>query len=320
MEQHLFILLFLIGVIPLILSVPRKYYLIQQERSWSDAQAYCRAMHTDLAIIKSDDNMVRLQNEAQRQQFSSSAWIGLYSDINSWRWSLGNKAVGSMTNWHAKEPNNNCGHEECGVVSMEGWWDVSCRLAYPFVCFDDSETGNQRYIYISNSMTWHEAQVYCRQYHTDLASARDTNENSVIERLTSGWTWFGLFRDSWKWVDQTNFSTISWMPGEPDNALGNENCGYLNNSQAFDAPCSDLKPFFCYSAITGKEQIVRLKVQANQDVNDPAVKMTILEQIKQKVKNHGMAKNITVKWRKQPDGMVFHKKKENTTTVGKGEL
>ncbi|KAB5518315.1 hypothetical protein PHYPO_G00164300 [Pangasianodon hypophthalmus] len=56
---------------------------------------------------------------------------------------------------------------------------------------------------------------------------------------------------------------------------------------------------------------MRMKVQSNQDVNDPAVKAAILQKIKQKLKELGIAKNTTVKWREQPDGMVFHKTKDN---------
>ncbi|XP_034166734.1 C-type mannose receptor 2-like isoform X2 [Pangasianodon hypophthalmus] len=247
MEQCLFILLFLTGVFPLVQSVPQRYYLIQQGKTWSDAQAYCRINHNDLAIIESNDNMVQLQNEAQRQQFSSSAWIGMYNEINSWRWSLGNEILGSMTDWPKGQPNNKNGHQECAAISPWGWDDRPCTFTLPFVCFDDSKADSQRYIYISNLVTWPEAQSYCRHHHTDLASARDAKENLLIQALVPEWTWFGLFRDSWKWTDQTNISTISWMSGKPDNALGNENCGYLYNSQAADAQCSDIMPFFCYS-------------------------------------------------------------------------
>ncbi|KAF5892350.1 putative C-type lectin domain family 20 member A isoform X1, partial [Clarias magur] len=109
-----------------------------------------------------------------------------------------------------------------------------------------TQTGNQRFIYISNTMTWDGAQAYCRMYYTDLASDRNASENSAIEGLLSGWTWFGLSRDGWKWADKTLFSTISWMTGKPDNALWHENCGYINNFQASDAQCSDIMPFFCY--------------------------------------------------------------------------
>ncbi|KAK2832636.1 hypothetical protein Q7C36_016098 [Tachysurus vachellii] len=252
--------------------------------------------------------MVRLQNEAQRQQFSSSAWIGLYNPVNSWRWSLGNEPVGSMR-WKPGEPNNYGGHEECGMMGFDGWEDVACNIAHPSVCCDVSTTGNQ-YIYISTRKTWLEAQAYCRQHHTDLAISKDPTEDTVIKGLISGWTLIGLFRDSWKWTDQTNFSTISWKSGKPDNALGNENCGYINNGQAADARCSDIMPFFCYSNITGKQQTLRVKVQSSEDVNDAAVMKAIMEQINQKLKDHLRTQNITVKWRKQSDGVVFHKVKE----------
>lgn len=110
-----------------------------------------------------------------------------------------------------------------------------------------NKTGNQSYIYISYARSWPDAQRYCRQYHTDLASIRNSTENSIILGLISGAIWFGLFRDTWKWTDQTTFSTISWMPGKPDNALKNEDCGYLNNGQVADAQCSAIMPFFCHS-------------------------------------------------------------------------
>lgn len=116
-----------------------------------------------------------------------------------------------------------------------------------FFILAGTQTGNSRYRYFSNSLSWYDAQIYCRQKYTDLASARDAAENSLLMGLIPGGTWFGLIRDTWKWVDKANFSTISWTSGKPDNALGNENCGYLENGQAVDAQCSDEKPFFCYS-------------------------------------------------------------------------
>lgn len=109
-----------------------------------------------------------------------------------------------------------------------------------------TQTGNNRYRYISTTLSWYKAQIYCRQHYTDLASARDATENSLILGLISGGSWFGLFRDTWKWVDKANFSTISWKAGRPNNAIAN--CGYLDNGQAVDAPCSNKMPFFCYSS------------------------------------------------------------------------
>ncbi|KAK3529398.1 hypothetical protein QTP70_031145, partial [Hemibagrus guttatus] len=304
------------GIVPLVQSVPHKYYLIQQGKTWSDAQAYCRATHTDLAIVESNEDMVRLQNEAQTQQFISSAWLGLWNDINSWRWSLGNEPLGSETFWNSIEPNNSGGNQACVTTDKWQWNDKKCTDKYPFVCFDENKIGTERFIYISNSTTWLEAQSYCRQYHTDLTSVKSVTENNIVKGLVSGNSWIGLFRDSWKWMDKTNFSTISWVSGQPDNALKVENCGCIIKDQAADALCSDVKPFFCCSEITEIKRTIRLKIRSSQDVKDAAVKAMILKQIYQKLKDHGTAQNSTMKWVEQQDGEVFHKKKENNIGAG----
>lgn len=78
-------------------------------------EEYCRTNHGDLAITKNIDDMVQLQNEAQIQQFISKAWVGLYDDINSRCWSVGNEML-LITKWAAGEPNNSGGHQECGAI------------------------------------------------------------------------------------------------------------------------------------------------------------------------------------------------------------
>ncbi|XP_053087055.1 putative C-type lectin domain family 20 member A [Pangasianodon hypophthalmus] len=251
--------------------------------------------------------MIRIQFVAQSANFRSSAWIGLYNDVNSWRWSMGNAPLGSLRMWSSPNPDNWHSEEYCAGTSPWGWNDASCTILFPFVCFDDTKAGTNKYIYYSSLQTWPDAQSYCRQHHTDLASVRNETENSIIYAMVYGETWFGLFRDSWKWSDKTNFTTITQIPGQLDNAMGNENCVSLTNGQAADEPCSYIKPFFCYSVITGQKQIIRVKVQSNQDVNDPAVKVVVLDKIRQKLNGY-----VTVKWREQPDGLVFNKIKEDT--------
>ncbi|KAG7314248.1 hypothetical protein KOW79_022744 [Hemibagrus wyckioides] len=60
-----------------------------------------------------------------------------------------------------------------------------------------------------------------------------------------------------------------------------------------------------------RSQTVRLQVKSDGSVFDPAVQSFILEQITQKLKEHLM-ENATVTWRVQPDGNIFHKKKQGT--------
>ncbi|KAK2865918.1 hypothetical protein Q7C36_001974 [Tachysurus vachellii] len=309
MKQNLLILLFFTGMIPVVQAVYRKFYLILQGKTRSDALAYCRATYSDLATIEHQYEAVQLQNIAQSQSCTSNAWIGLYNDVNSWRWSMENAPLGSFRYWCCTNPDNNHSQEYCAAVDVTGWFDSSCASNFAFICFDGNFTGTSSYIYVSTTMMWSEAQSYCRQHHTDLASARNTSENSIIMAMIQGPTWIGLFRDSWKWSDQTPFTSITWLPEEPNNLLGNENCVAILNDMAIDVICSRIKPFFCQSVIKGKKQIARVKVQSNQDVNDPAVKAAILDKINQMFNVLG---NITVKWREQQNGQVFNKIKGNT--------
>lgn len=121
----------------LVLSVPYKYHLVQQGKNWSDAQTYCRDNYIDLATVEGNDDMIKLQNEAQKQQFSSSAWIGLYNDPNSWRWSMDNQPLGSFTAWCSGEPDRLM--EDCVALNQWCWFDASCTTPFPFVCFDGEE-------------------------------------------------------------------------------------------------------------------------------------------------------------------------------------
>ncbi|KAK2852202.1 hypothetical protein Q7C36_007403 [Tachysurus vachellii] len=310
MKHHLFVFLLFTGVLTLVLSFSRKYYLIQQSKTWNDAKAFCRATYTDLAIIKTNEEMAQLQNVSQTQQFGSNAWIGLYTNINKWQWTLDNEPLGSFTPWSNGDPNDWVGNERCvGMVWMV-WIDAPCEFQIPFVCFDDRKTGADRYILITQSMTWYDAQSYCRQYHTDLASVRNTTENSIVGALISGtWTWIGLVRDPWYWTDQTtDVSVIKWSFGSAHDYLKNKSCVYLKGglAQANVEQCSNTIPFFCYVFPTQKKTI-RMKLKSSQDVNDPTIMTAIEEKLKQKLKDYGMAESITVTWRMQPDGVVFHK-------------
>ncbi|KAK2852199.1 hypothetical protein Q7C36_007400 [Tachysurus vachellii] len=112
------------------------YYLIKEGKTWSDAQAYCQATYTDLAVLKSKDNIVKLQSIAQTQRFYSSAWIGLYTNINKWQWSFENKPVVNFTHWAVTEPNNIYGNELCSFICYGKWYEAPCTWLLYFVCFD----------------------------------------------------------------------------------------------------------------------------------------------------------------------------------------
>ncbi|KAI5087860.1 secretory phospholipase A2 receptor-like isoform X1, partial [Silurus meridionalis] len=189
----------------------RKYHLILTAKTWTDARTYCRSMYTDLATLETPAEIVKIQNIAKSQNCASATWIGLYNDVNSWRWSMGNESLGSFKFWYSPNPDNWMATESCAAIDLYGWYDFSCKTLLTFICFDGNYTGTSRYIFINMQSTWSDAQSYCRQHHTDLASERNSTENSIVNSLAVfGGSWFGLFRDTWKWSDQTNFTSIPW--------------------------------------------------------------------------------------------------------------
>ncbi|KAB5518362.1 hypothetical protein PHYPO_G00164890 [Pangasianodon hypophthalmus] len=168
----------------------------------------------------------------------------------------------------------------------------------------------------SPALSWYDAQAYCRKYYTDLASSTTEEENSQLVQvvLLQGESWIGLFRDKWKWVDRTlqDATNLQWRDGQPNNFVGNEDCGVVYTGLLIDRPCNDLYPFFCHTILPVRvQQIVNLHVNSDENVFDPAVQSAILKRIQQKLEVHGMLENTTVTWSLQPDGNIFYKKKKD---------
>uniref|UniRef100_A0A668RV76 C-type lectin domain-containing protein n=1 Tax=Oreochromis aureus TaxID=47969 RepID=A0A668RV76_OREAU len=71
------------------------------------------------------------------------------------------------------------------------------------------------YLIKDQKLNWTEAQNYCRYNYTDLASGLDQVDGKEYEDRIKGLTspfsiWFGLFRDTWRWSDGSNFSFRYW--------------------------------------------------------------------------------------------------------------
>ncbi|XP_058240203.1 C-type lectin lectoxin-Lio3-like isoform X2 [Hemibagrus wyckioides] len=181
--------------------------------------------------------------------------------------------------------------------------------------FTANFSGADRFIGVASPLlSWSGAQDYCRKYHTDLASSLNSSDQAMLMRVSNiqGDSWFGLSRDSWKWLEGANASKVKWYPGQPSNNWGNEYCAGIFNGLFFDEPCATLRYFICDTISPVRSQTVKLQVKSDVRVFDPAVQSFILDQIKQTLKEHLVMENATVTWRVQPDGNIFHKKKQET--------
>uniref|UniRef100_A0A8C1IKZ1 Macrophage mannose receptor 1-like n=1 Tax=Cyprinus carpio TaxID=7962 RepID=A0A8C1IKZ1_CYPCA len=241
-------------------SCTRQYHFVSESKTWTEAQIYCRQNYTDLATIDNMEEMNRLIKTV-RGTYYGSTWIGLYDDMNSWRWSLDNAALGGgFKSWYVQQPVNSYGQSLCVYMSYyHGTWsEVSCYYTFPFVCYDGRVNASASYVLVYQSNTWNEAQSYCREHHTDLVSIRNEIENYRVQSLIpyNSVVWIGLYRTR-SWSDQSNSSFSNWRTGQPDNAGNSEYCTAVSFSDSgnwTDENCNTALPFVCYSALASSRQ------------------------------------------------------------------
>nr|XP_024653979.1 macrophage mannose receptor 1-like [Maylandia zebra] len=308
----------------------RQYHFVYEQKNWTEAQQHCRQYYTDLAAIESMEDVKTLNNMADLEkmkysEYSNRAWIGLYNDVNSWRWSMDDTGFykdgePELRNWSPEEPNNYKGTECCAEMFDSGLWnDRDCDAVRNAVCIYIAES-DVTFVFIKNMMTWTDAQSFCRANYTDLASVRNMSENQKIKELIPKGkkAWIGLFRDSWKWIDGSSSSFRYWDTKEPNNNFHKEMCvaAYFGKEGKWeDWNCDYKRAFVCYSEVRARSKhVVRLGLVKNSsvDLSDPAVMEDVLKQLKQKLKDQRVDGDISLSWRTQSGGEVFYKDEKQT--------
>uniref|UniRef100_A0A673J609 C-type lectin domain-containing protein n=1 Tax=Sinocyclocheilus rhinocerous TaxID=307959 RepID=A0A673J609_9TELE len=175
----------------------------------TDAQRYCRENYSDLASIDNSADVTELLKIVTKSA-DYAVWIGLMETLRSeWKWSQGDP-----------------GH---------------------FLIFSSHADSSKGFVLVQQSMSWRNAQSFCRANHMDLSSVRSQSENQQIQQLINTGVWIGLFRDSWEWSDKSTSSFRNWAPTEPHS---NENATVLVKSgsrtgQWEDWPCNSQFTFVC---------------------------------------------------------------------------
>ncbi len=109
---------------------------------------------------------------------------------------------------------------------------------------------------VSGEMSWANAQTYCRQHHTDLATVNNhTDLTELLKSLPSGFKddfWIGLYRTDryapWVWSDGSKSLFRLWQTSQPNNAGGIQYCVYMTTTGYWnDWECPDKLPFMCYA-------------------------------------------------------------------------
>ncbi|MGH0170176.1 UNVERIFIED_CONTAM: hypothetical protein FKN15_058552 [Acipenser sinensis] len=280
-------------------NITERYTLIEELKTWTEAQQYCREHHTDLVSIKSASENEDLVKKAQGKPF----WIGLFNNL--WKWSHQGDNY-TFHNWNGGEPNNWEGNEKCVEMSKSGQWnDIPCTFQLPFCC-DDGSSG--QCFYGNTEKTWQEAQSYCRSQGRDLPTIQDQARVSEIISLINSTSktsfWIGLYRDNqnWQWSNGDDVIYYHWRPP-------NLFCASVNSKTEWEGRvCSEINNFMCYSdhMATGR---VKLTAPKGMNLEDPKVSEAILEQIREYLAKNFPMEGVKMRWRKQ-DGEIFHKDEE----------
>ncbi|KAL3980113.1 prolactin regulatory element-binding protein [Sarotherodon galilaeus] len=127
---------------------------------------------------------------------------------------------------------------------------------YVVVCQFQSGQCDRQFHFVTQSKTWTEAQLYCREKYTDLATFTSKDKTMAAQQLAGSQKfWIGLFR-VWKWsYTGTGKSTFTnWGPGEP----GVEKCVTVSALGIWSTrDCSEEKHFICYSDDAGRYILVQ---------------------------------------------------------------
>nr|XP_020471248.1 C-type lectin-like [Monopterus albus] len=138
-------------------------------------------------------------------------------------------------------------------------------------------------MFISSPLTWADAQSYCRQHYTDLATIESSAENSALySTIPNGVNvWIGLYRNAWTWSDNSSSVFRNWKSGQPDNSNLNEYCVSEDSQhQWYDDNCQNQYAFICHEDPVVKTTVVRMKMQTSADMTDPVINTQLLHQVK----------------------------------------
>uniref|UniRef100_A0A9J8C902 C-type lectin domain-containing protein n=1 Tax=Cyprinus carpio carpio TaxID=630221 RepID=A0A9J8C902_CYPCA len=176
----------------------REFKLINGEFTRDLAVNECRTSYTDLATVYDQQDNIKLRTLLSNVTGNPSGWIGAQTGSSSKKWSNGDEVT------YKKDFNMVCVETCCAAMKSDaGWESLQCNVTKHFMCYKQ-DVGPASYVLIPEQKTWFEAQLYCRENHTDLVSISNEEENQQVwneGKKSSNPFWIGLLQDKVEWSD-----------------------------------------------------------------------------------------------------------------------
>ncbi|XP_051974103.1 lymphocyte antigen 75-like isoform X5 [Xyrauchen texanus] len=207
-----------------------KYKLINESKTWFDAQLFCRKNHIDLVTIRdeTENNQVKEKGKSSSNPF----WIGLFSDNVEWfdggksaYRKYSEKEIGKFTKLFFKgtwTKNNNNGDSN------------------PPLCYNVYILLAESHIHVSEKkMSWEKALDYCDNNWNTSGLLRIESEDDQIEterelrrRNISGPVWVGLRQSRlfgfWIWSNGLHVGPwTNWKGGSQPEHQMSHHCGAI---------------------------------------------------------------------------------------------
>ncbi|XP_015240971.1 PREDICTED: C-type mannose receptor 2-like isoform X1 [Cyprinodon variegatus] len=142
-------------------------------------------------------------------------------------------------------------------------------------CFSLFTSFTRHYHFFSEPLTWNEAQTFCRQKYTDLATIENSEEHNLLYKTlqSAGYTsdvWIGLYSEiDWKWSDGYTGAGADYRHwrsdyNEPEFYHASQLCvrsGDLGNW--WDDDCALNQQFICNTGTQEEPQFTRQKENMN---------------------------------------------------------
>ncbi|XP_077091269.1 macrophage mannose receptor 1-like [Siphateles boraxobius] len=189
----------------------RKFYIVKKKNiSRTTAEEECKTNnYTGLVTVYDQQDNIKLSNLIKSKN-ASSGWIGTRRGNRSKKWSNGDDVTFNRSTAYS-------GKIRCAAMKADGDWEsILCSIPKHFMCYEQAiGVGRKSYDFrlIREDRSWFEAQMYCREHHTDLVSIRDQTENERVKekgKESNTPFWIGLLEDSVEWADEGRSAYRNW--------------------------------------------------------------------------------------------------------------